>query len=56
MADAWVLLLIFVFFAACVGLVRGCDRIMGGDDGVEVDTAESSTTGARETETVGTST
>jgi len=32
MADVWVLLLIVAFFALCVGLVRGCDRIIGPDD------------------------
>jgi hypothetical protein len=31
MADVWVLLLIVAFFALCVGLVRGCDRIIGPD-------------------------
>jgi hypothetical protein len=51
MADVWVLLLILVFFAACVGLVRGLDRIIGGDDGV--DTAEEPATEAREPEAVG---
>jgi hypothetical protein len=53
MADVWVLLLILAFFAACVGLVRGCDSIIGGDKGVERDTPERFETGARETETVG---
>jgi hypothetical protein len=32
MADVWVVLLIVAFFALCVGLVRGCDRIIGPDD------------------------
>jgi hypothetical protein len=31
MADVWVLLLILAFFALCVALVRGCDRIIGPD-------------------------
>jgi hypothetical protein len=31
MADVWVLLLIVAFFALCVVLVRGCDRIIGPD-------------------------
>jgi len=53
MADVWVLLLILAFFAVCVGLVRGCDRIVGGDDTIERDTLEPVETGARETETVG---
>lgn len=32
MADVWVLLPIVGLFALCVGLVRGCDRIIGPDD------------------------
>ena len=32
MADVWVLLLIVAFFALCVGLVRGCDRIIGSEE------------------------
>ena len=36
MADVWVLLLIVAFFALCVGLVRGCDRIIGSDDAEEL--------------------
>jgi len=36
MADVWVLLLIVAFFALCVGLVRGCDRIIGADDADEL--------------------
>jgi hypothetical protein len=31
MADVWVLVLIVAFFALCVVLVRGCDRIIGPD-------------------------
>ncbi|HYU39210.1 MAG TPA: hypothetical protein VEM59_05145 [Acidimicrobiia bacterium] len=53
MTDVWVLLLILAFFGACVGLVRGCDRIIGGDHAVERDTPERYETGARETEAVG---
>ncbi len=37
MADVWVLLLILAFFALCVAFVRGCDRIIGPDDGEELD-------------------
>ncbi len=37
MADVWVLLLIVGFFVLCVALVRGCDRIIGGDDASELD-------------------
>jgi hypothetical protein len=43
MADIWVLLLIAAFFAVCVAFVRGCDRIIGGDDDLEA-------TGASEAE------
>ena len=32
MADLWVVVTILGFFALCVALVRGCDRIIGGDD------------------------
>jgi hypothetical protein len=52
MADVWVLLLILAFFAVCVGLVRGCDRIIGGDDAVERDMTEPVETGPREAEKV----
>jgi hypothetical protein len=55
MADVWVLLLILAFFAICVGLVRGCDRIIGRDDDVERDTPAPVDTGAREAEKVGAS-
>lgn len=53
MADVLVFLLILVFFAACVGLVRGCDRIIGGDESVETDAPERYETGAHEAEKVG---
>jgi hypothetical protein len=42
MADVWVVLLIVGFFAVCVALVRGCDRIIGGDDSSELDETEPS--------------
>ena len=32
MADVWVVLTVVAFFLLCVGLVRGCDRIIGNDD------------------------
>jgi hypothetical protein len=32
MADVWVVLTILAFFALCVALVRGCDRMIGPDD------------------------
>jgi hypothetical protein len=32
MADVWVVLTIVAFFALCVALVWGCDRIIGPDD------------------------
>jgi hypothetical protein len=41
MADVWVVLLIVGFFAVCVALVRGCDRIIG-SDGAELDETEAS--------------
>jgi hypothetical protein len=31
-ADLWVVLTIVGFFAVCVGLVWGCDKIIGPDD------------------------
>jgi hypothetical protein len=36
MADVWVLLLIFAFFALCVAFVRGCESIIGPDDAEEL--------------------
>jgi hypothetical protein len=53
MADVWVLLLIAVFFAVCVGFVRGCDRIIGGDDNLDLDAPEPSEAVVREGEPVG---
>jgi hypothetical protein len=38
-ADVWVVLLIVGFFSVCVALVRGCDRIIGGDDASELDSS-----------------
>jgi hypothetical protein len=32
MADVWVVLTIAAFFALCVGLVWGCDRMIGSDE------------------------
>jgi hypothetical protein len=32
MADVWVVLTVVAFFGACVGLVWGCDRIIGPDE------------------------
>jgi hypothetical protein len=52
MADVWVLLLIVAFFAVCVAFVRGCDRIIGSDDSIELGTPAPSETEAREAETV----
>ena len=42
MADVWVVLLIIGFFAVCAALVRGCDRIIGGDDASELDETDTS--------------
>lgn len=53
MADVWVLLLIVAFFALCVALVRGCDRIIGADDTDELGESASSAAEMRETEAVG---
>ncbi len=36
MADLWVVLTLLGFFALCVGLVRGCDLIIGPDDASEL--------------------
>jgi hypothetical protein len=50
MADVWVLLLIVAFFAVCIALVRGCDRIIGPDEAVDAppstETQETEITGA----------
>jgi hypothetical protein len=53
MADVWVVLLIVGFFAVCVALVRGCDRIIGGDEASELDDTDSSGLEAGERERVG---
>jgi hypothetical protein len=52
MADVWVLVLIAAFFAVCVAFVRGCDRLIGGDDSLDLDAAEPSEAEAREVEPV----
>jgi hypothetical protein len=36
MADLWVVSTIVGFFAVCVGLVWGCDKIIGPDDESEL--------------------
>jgi hypothetical protein len=36
MADLWVVLTVLAFFALCVLLIRGCDRIIGSDDTSEL--------------------
>jgi hypothetical protein len=53
MADVWVVLLIVGFFAVCVAFVRGCDRIIGGDESSEIDDTDTSGLEAREREPVG---
>lgn len=53
MADVWVVLLIVGFFAMCVALVRGCDRIIGGDDASELDETEPAGAESGERETTG---
>jgi hypothetical protein len=39
-ADLWVVLTVLGFFGACVGLVWGCDRIIGPDDASDLDADE----------------
>jgi hypothetical protein len=53
MADVGVVLLIVGFFAVCVALVRGCDRIIGGDDASPFDEPEPSEAEASEREPTG---
>ncbi len=36
-ADLWVVLTVLGFFGVCVGLVWGCDRIIGPDDAGDLD-------------------
>lgn len=55
MADIWVVLLIVGFFGLCVALVRGCDRMIGADDGGELDAPEQFEALPREDEAVGAS-
>jgi hypothetical protein len=38
MADIWVVLTVLGFFAVCVALVWGCDRIIGPDDASDLGT------------------
>jgi hypothetical protein len=35
-ADLWVVLTVVAFFALCVLLIRGCDRIIGSDETSEL--------------------
>jgi hypothetical protein len=35
-ADLWVVLTLVGFFVLCVGLIRGCDLIIGPDDASEL--------------------
>jgi hypothetical protein len=37
MADLWVVLAVLAFFALCVALVWGCDRIIGPDELEDLD-------------------
>jgi hypothetical protein len=53
MADVWVVLLIVGFFAVCVAFVRGCDRIIGGDESSELHETEASGVEPDEREPVG---
>jgi hypothetical protein len=36
MADVWVVLTVLAFFGVCVLLIRGCDRIIGSDEGSDL--------------------
>jgi hypothetical protein len=36
MADLWAVLTVLAFFAVCVLLIRGCDRIIGSDEASEL--------------------
>jgi len=40
MADLWVVLTIVAFFAVCVAMVWGCDRIIGPDEASDLGTEE----------------
>jgi hypothetical protein len=42
-ADLWVVLTVVGFFGLCVALVRGCDRIIGSDEGSELAEFDDST-------------
>lgn len=44
MADIWVIVTVIGFFAACVALVWGCDRIIGPDDEFDLDDASEAET------------
>jgi hypothetical protein len=43
MADLWVIVTVVGFFAVCVGLVSGCDRIIGPDDASDLAADDAST-------------
>jgi hypothetical protein len=40
MADLWVFVTVVAFFALCVALVWGCDRVIGPDDPTDLVTDE----------------
>ena len=42
MADLWVALTVVAFFGLCVGLVFGCDRIIGPDDASDLEDSDAS--------------
>jgi hypothetical protein len=46
MADIWVVLTVVGFFAVCVALVWGCDRIIGPDDASDLDEPSAELAGA----------
>jgi hypothetical protein len=36
MADLWVVLTVLAFFGLCIGLIKGCDLIIGSDETEEL--------------------
>jgi hypothetical protein len=53
MADVWSVLLVVAFFAVCVALVGGCDRIIGGDEAADLGVPEVAEEESGEAEPVG---
>ncbi len=53
MADVWIVLVILAFFGLCVGLVWGCDKIIGPDEPESTDASDAEPVDAPVTEGVG---